>query len=396
MPADASSLIPPALDQLRESPQVVPEEVPGLLERLAEVPDPRDPRGVRHHLVVVLALTACAVLAGATSLLAVGEWIADAPGDVIEQAGGHPDPVLPRRVLPAETTVRRLLARIDCDALDRAVGSWLADRRPRTTGATGLRGLAVDGKSLRGAARANGRKIHLLAAVEHTTGLVLAQLDVGEKTGEITCFQPLLDAVADLAGVVVTSDAMHTQREHAGYLLGRAAHYIVIVKGNQKKLRGQLKSLPWRDIPLQGRAKNVGHGRTEIRRIKVATVNNLLFPGARQAIQIKRRRTDRKTGKTTIKTVYAVTSLTAEQATASKLAQLVRDHWQIEALHHVRDTTFAEDASQLRTGNAPRAMATWRNLAIGALRAAGVNNIAAGLRRNARNPRRPLALLGLG
>jgi hypothetical protein len=61
----------------------------------------------------------------------------------------------------------------------------------------------------------------------------------------------------------------------------------------------------------------------------------------------------------------------------------------------VRDTTFAEDASQLRTGNAPRAMATWRNLAIGALRLGGITNSAADLRRNARYPRRPLPLLGL-
>ncbi|WWR48783.1 transposase [Streptomyces sp. SCSIO 30461] len=119
------------------------------------------------------------------------------------------------------------------------------------------------------------------------------------------------------------------------------------------------------------------------------------LPRGRQAVQIKRRRTDRKTGRTTVKTVYAVTSLTAEQATAAQLAELVSDHWKIEALHHVRDPTFAEDASQLRTGNAPRAMATWRNLAIGALRLSGVKNIAAGLRRNARDPRRPLALLGL-
>ncbi|MGW1046865.1 ISAs1 family transposase [Streptomyces sp. NPDC002547] len=109
-------------------------------------------------------------------------------------------------------TVRRLLARIDGDALDRAVGRWLADRSPK---ATGLRGLAVDGKSLRGAARANGRRIHLLAALEHATGLVLTQLDVGEKTNEITCFQPLLNTVAELAGTVVTNDAMHAQREHA-------------------------------------------------------------------------------------------------------------------------------------------------------------------------------------
>jgi hypothetical protein len=74
-------------------------------------------------------------------------------------------------------------------------------------------------------------------------------------------------------------------------------------------------------------------------------VNSLLFPGARQAIQLKRRRTDRKNGKTTITTVYAVTSLTAGQANPARLAQLIKDHWQVEALHHVRDTTFAEDAS---------------------------------------------------
>ncbi|WLQ67630.1 transposase family protein [Streptomyces glycanivorans] len=185
--------IPPALDQLREQPGVGPGEVAGLLERLAEVPDPRDPRGVRHALAVVLALAACAVLAGATSLLAVGEWIADAPPQVLERLGVRPDPVPPRRLVPAETTVRRLLARVDGDALDRAVGGWLADRCPA---GSGLRGLSMDGKSLRGAARARGRKIHLLAAVEHNTGLVLAQLDVGETT----CFQPPLDTVADLAG----------------------------------------------------------------------------------------------------------------------------------------------------------------------------------------------------
>jgi predicted transposase YbfD/YdcC len=396
VPADTLSPIPPALDQLRRQPELRHEEIPGLLKQLTEVPDPRDPRGVRHALAVVLALTACAVLAGATSLLAVSEWIADAPPQVLDMLGVGPDPFVPRRLRPAESTVRRLLARLDGDALDRAVGHWLAGRHPKAKEtAAGLRGVSVDGKSLRGVARAHGRKIHLLAAMEHTTGLVLAQLDVSEKTNEITCFQPLLDTVADLAGVVVTSDAMHTQRDHAEYLLGRKAHYIVIAKGNQKSLRKQLKSLPWKDVPLLNRTRNTGHGRCEIRRIKVATVNNLFFPGACQAIQIKRRRTNRKTGKTTIKTVYAVTSLTADEATAGQLAQLIRDHWAIEALHHVRDTTFAEDASQLRTGNAPRVMATFRNLAIGTLKRAGVTNIAAALRRNARDPWRPLGLLGL-
>ncbi|ANZ21623.1 hypothetical protein SNOUR_42680 [Streptomyces noursei ATCC 11455] len=93
--------------------------------------------------------------------------------------------------------------------------------------------------------------------------------------------------------------------------------------------------------------------------------------------------------------MYAVTSLSAEQAAPAQLAALIKDHWKIEALHHTRDVTFAEDASQIRTGNAPWAMATWRNLAIGAHKLNGVTNIAAGLRRAARDPYRPLALLGL-
>ena len=161
------------------------------------------------------------------------------------------------------------------------------------------------------------------------------------------------------------------QRTHARYLRGRGAHYIVIAKANQKKLLRQLKALPWGEVELHGRSREAGHGRREIRRIKVCTVDDLLFPAACQAIQVKRRRVDRKTGTTTLKTVYAVTSLTADQASPTQLAALIRGHWGIEALHHVRDVTFAEDASQLRTGNAARAMATCRNLAIGALRLAG-------------------------
>ncbi|MFI9306635.1 transposase family protein [Streptomyces triculaminicus] len=123
MPTVASSPIPLAFDQLRERPGAVPGEIPGLLERLAEVSDPRDPRGVRHALVVMPALTACAVLAGATSLPAVGEWITDAPPSVLECLGVRPHPPFPRRCLPAEATVRRLLGRIDGDA-------WLPPSTP--------------------------------------------------------------------------------------------------------------------------------------------------------------------------------------------------------------------------------------------------------------------------
>ncbi|MEV0691267.1 transposase [Streptomyces sp. NPDC050388] len=88
-------------------------------------------------------------------------------------------------------------------------------------------------------------------------------------------------------------------------------------------------------------------------------------------MEVKRRRTDRTTGRITIKTICAVISLTPEQATVSQLAELIRGHWQAEALYHVRDVTFAEDASHVRTRTAPRAMVTFRNLAIGLIRQTG-------------------------
>ncbi|MEU1371093.1 transposase family protein [Streptomyces sp. NPDC005803] len=200
-----SSPIPLAFDQLREGPGAVPGEIPGLLERLAEAPDPRDRRGVRHAPVVILALTACAVLAGATSLLAVGEWITDAPPSALERLGVRPDPLSPKRCLPAEATVRRLLGRIDGDALDRAVGRWLADRRAGADGQ--LHAVAVDGKALRGAARATGSARRPRPPLRPGPGPTRRWREDQRD--------PQLPASAGNPrrpeGVVVTSDAMHTQ-----------------------------------------------------------------------------------------------------------------------------------------------------------------------------------------
>jgi hypothetical protein len=112
VPADASSLVPPVFDQLGPHPRAAPREIPDLLERLPQVPDPRDPRGVRYPHVTVLALTACAVLAGARSLVAVSEWVAAAPTELLERLGTRVDPLFPERDWPAESTIRRLLTRV--------------------------------------------------------------------------------------------------------------------------------------------------------------------------------------------------------------------------------------------------------------------------------------------
>ncbi|WP_328457634.1 hypothetical protein [Streptomyces sp. NBC_00386] len=125
-------------------------------------------------------------------------------------------------------------------------------------------------------------------------------------------------------------------------------------------------------------------------------MTDLGFPHAAQAVQIVRRRRTVATGKVTLERVYTVTDLTAEQAGAAEIAHRVRRHWAIEnQLHHVRDTAWTEDASRVRTGTAPRAMASLRNLAIGALRLTGHTGIASALRHHARNATRPLATFGI-
>jgi predicted transposase YbfD/YdcC len=126
----------------------------------------------------------------------------------------------------------------------------------------------------------------------------------------------------------------------------------------------------------------------------VCTVEaGLLFPHPVQAIEIKRRRVNAKTGKVQTKTVYAVSSPTPGQADPARLAELVQSHWSVEALHHVRDVTYAEDASKIRTGSVPRAMATLRNLAIGLMRQAGWANISAAADHYRSRPGHATALL---
>jgi len=251
----------------------------------------------------------------------------------------------------------------------------------------------VDGKTVRGARRADGTQVHLLAAMTGT-GPVTVQREVDRKTNGITVFQPLL-APLDLNAAVVTFDALHSQIDHACFLVeDKHAHYIALIKGNHPTLHRFLKALPWREVPLGDKTRDNAHSRDEIRRLKAATPTSIAFPHAAQAVQIVRRRRITTTGKTTLERIYAVTDLTAEQAAPAEIARRIREHWGIEnKLHHVRDTTYAEDASHVRTGTAPRAMAALRNLAIGALRLAGHTNIAAGLRHHARDALRPLTTL---
>ena len=388
MPAVSSSPIltvvddsDPLLGELAE----VPPAPDGLLALLAQVADPRKPRGIRHGLTGVLAMALSAVITGAQSFVAIAEWAADASPEALARLGVT-------GTAPSESTIRRCLQRLAPDQLDHLIGAWMW---LRTSTIGGRRVIAFDGKTLRGARDAAGNLMHLLAGLCQHTGAVLAQLAVGAKTNEIPMLTKLLDTIPDVAGAVITADALHCQRDTAEYITGRGAHYILTVKDNQPTLRKKLKSLPWKQIPVLDRKTEHGHGRTTTRTLKAAEIaEGIGFPGAVQVLQLTRTATDDKTGKKHTEVVYAVTSLSVADAKPAQIAAWLRGHWAIEnRLHWVRDVTYSEDHSQIRTEGGPQVMATLRNTGISILRLTGHTNIASANRYHARDHHRPVKLL---
>jgi len=351
-----------------------------LLDLLAQVPDPRKRRGRRHALSGLLAVGIAAVVAGSRSFAAIGQWAADAGTEVLAVLGAARGPA-------EESTFRRAFTLVSADALDQVLGAWLYTRAVQ---AGGRLVIAVDGKTVRGAKSRSGKAPHLVAALAHGIGAVLGQVAVEEKSNEIPAVRDLLKAFADLAGAVITIDAMHTQHDTAKAIIGRQADYVMTVKANMPALHRQLKKLPWAAVPAVS-AVSTDHGRRARRTIKAALAPSWIeFDGAAQVAQV--RRTVTRNGKKTVEVVYLITS--DRNADPATLAAWIRGHWHIEnKLHWVRDVTYQEDKSLVRTGNAPRVMATLRSLAISLLRLDGHANIAAANRHHARDPQRTLQLL---
>ena len=329
----------------------------GAWQRLEALPDPRSPQGRIYPLACLVAVAVCAfTAAGNDRFTAVGQWIRRAGQADLARLRAPWDPLAGRYRAPDEKTIRVVLDRLDPRALARA----LLGPRPRSRRRRGgpppasvrgyharraaeqakalargrLRAVAVDGKTSRGARRADGTRVHLLGVAEHG-GHLLDHLEVDVKHNETSHFTALLEPL-DLGGAVVTFDALHTVRANLDWLAGeKKAQYIAVVKKNQSLLHARVRALPWRQVPAGSTTREAGHGRTETRTLKAAHVSGLDFPRARQAIKITRRRQDTGTGRTTRETVYAVTSLTSAGATAQDLARLVREHWSIEAHHHI-------------------------------------------------------------
>ena len=357
VPASAVSPIVAALDHpdVVFAREAVPVATLSLVEALSEVPDPRKARGIRHGVLTILLLGACAVLTGARSFAAIAEYAHDTGRAILDRLGVG-------TVVPHESTIRRVLQDLDSDAVEAAMRSWalaqLADR-PTPDGVPTREQrqvMALDGKTVRGAhipttpaaatttdATDGGggggyRQPHLVSVLDQASGALLGQVAVQEKSSEIAAFTVLLDQL-DLTDVLITADAAHTNRNNVAYLHERGGHYLLVAKANQPTLLRRLRALPWTQIGVAARERGRGHGRVETRSVSVVSLHPCpdaggeFFPHAAQAIKIVRRRRALNSRKWTTVTVYAITSLTAMQADPNLLARWLRGRWAIEALH---------------------------------------------------------------
>jgi predicted transposase YbfD/YdcC len=374
-------------------------KVPGLLEVLALVPDPRKRRGRRYQLVFILAVAVACALAGARNFREAGDHAADLPQDVLARLGGRPHPLLRRIIAPGETRIRTLVHAIGADLLDEIIGGWLRGLADAGRLDGLLTAIAIDGKWLRGVA---GGQVKLFAAMLHEEKVIIAQHRIPDETTETTQVKALLDAV-DLDNAVVTADAVHAQRETADYIAGnkqdgnRESDYFLFIKGNQPSLQRAVFDAIQEQGPREpdhtepGR----GHGRIVRRSIWVAGAAGIDFPHVSRVARIRRDRYDTDGSLISKEIVHAVISLDTGQASAAGLARIARGQWGIESVDWLRDTAYAEDASTGYAGNGPQIMARLRNPAISLLYLAGVKEITRTLQAIARGRTRMLDYLPL-
>ncbi|WP_238432058.1 ISAs1 family transposase [Streptomyces cavernae] len=241
---------------------------------LESVPDPRSRRGRWHSLTAILLMCACAAVCGAKSIDELAEFGERATNSLLASPGVRRH-LLGWRRSPEPVTLGRVLQALDGDALDQAVGAYLADRHRVTASADmpetrSRQIIAVDGKALKGSARLAAPRRHLLSTVTHDRVATIAQVEVGAKTNEVRHFKPLL-APLDLADTVVTFDALHSVKANITWLVAtKKAHYIAVIKTNQPTAYAQLAALPWTSIKVQHTA--TAHGRRESRSIKTCAI----------------------------------------------------------------------------------------------------------------------------
>jgi predicted transposase YbfD/YdcC len=373
-------------------------EVPSLAKALSEIEDFRQAQGRRYELLPVLLLACVAMMCGCSSQAAIADWSKNYGFHWLAKLGFNTNRG------PSQSTLHRIFKGIDPLCLEKALAYWIKKviQHFRCSPVEPLLAVAIDGKTLCGSSKQRAKQAHLLAGLSHSLGLVMAQVAVSEKCNEITQAHDLLDMLV-LKGAVITGDAMFTQQKIASKIVSRGGDYLFSVKDNQPSLLEDCQMAfidRWWMGDTISEAKTVDQhaDRLEERHLKASTAlqGYSKWPGLSQVLKLERRITNKRTKVSRQEVAYAITSLDKQRAGAEDLLKMWREHWHIEnKLHYVRDVTFREDLSQVRTGHIPQIMAALRNAAISLMRMLGAKNIAAACRRYAAQPALALAAVGL-
>jgi predicted transposase YbfD/YdcC len=366
--------------------------------RLGKLTDVRKAKGKRYRLTTILMIIIMAKLCGEDKPLGIADWAKNRQAELIKLLG------LERQSMPNHNTYRRILAYVIYeDEIERLVGEY---NQEGEHGAV----YAMDGKAIRGM-RKKDESIseYALSVCDVKQGKVLSQVQVGRKENEISKAPEALKLVK-IEGKVVTGDAMHTQKRLSTQILEGHGDFVFPVKENQGRLYKSIQELFAPECPRPGFGKiqtdfltaqkvNKGHGRLEVRSIQTSEMLNSYsgWPGLAQAYRLERTIQYWRSGKcyrTTCEVEFGITSLSRQKASASRLLEIRRAHWGIEAgLHYRRDVTLNEDATRMTVGNTGIIMASINNLILALIQQAKFYNAAQARRWFAANLSRAFTLL---
>jgi len=312
--------------------------------------DPRHTRNRKHLLVDIAVIAVCGVICGCDGPTAIHRWAKNRESWLALHL------TLPNGI-PSRDCIRRLLMTLQPEAFQRVFQAWICDVMPRDAN-NPHRLVAIDGKACRGSHdKAKGLgNLHLVSAWASEEGIALGQVATDAKSNEITAIPQLLNQI-DLAGTLITIDAMGCQKEIVKQIVTGKGDCVIAVKDNQPKLAAAIQSFfsdhMERDLEeLQYESletRDQGHGRIDERAYLLAKVPRDFAPGKEwpwvKAIGYSVRVSQHADGTESEEMRYYLSTC---ELSGKRFGEAVRGHWSIESMHWVLDVNFREDEHRTR------------------------------------------------